>query len=60
MTNDKLLYGIYDFKHNCLIKEKTRICLDAFLLEGVGTILTGSMSREVLQEHFLERLKQIL
>jgi hypothetical protein len=60
MTNDKLLYGIYDFKHNCLIKEKTRIRLDNFLLEGVGPVLTGSMSREVLQEHFLERLKQIL
>ena len=56
MTNNELLYGIYDITHNCFIKESSLI--DEFLMKDYYTEERYNI-RETLQIHMIERFKLI-
>ena len=56
MTNDNLLYGIYDMTHNCFLKKFDTI--DDFLTKDYYTEDRYNI-RESLQIHMIERFELI-
>lgn len=56
MKNDKLLYGIYIFKHNCFLKKFDTI--NTFLTKDYYTEDRYNI-RETLQIHMIERFELI-